>query len=88
VTIKGTPAPVLSVSDTQTNLVAPLGCEYRIDVPQRVMNGILLPDILLVVDPAVPQVVRPGDGSALAINQANTLNSPANPARVGSFVSI
>jgi uncharacterized protein (TIGR03437 family) len=89
VAINGTPVPLLYVSDTQINAVAPLELVSTAPASLRVsINAVPLPDFRLVVDPAIPQVFRCPDGSAAAINQDGAVNSETNPAKVGSFVSI
>ena len=89
VTINGIPAPLLYVSDTQINAVAPVrltaGSAVEFEIAQ---NGTPLPDFRVMVDIAAPGVFRNPDGSAAAINQDGTVNSPANPAPLGSYVAI
>jgi uncharacterized protein (TIGR03437 family) len=89
VTINGTPAPLLYVSATQINAIAPVeltaGLAGELQVAQ---NGAPLPDFRVMVDIAAPGVFLNPDGSAAAINQDGTVNSQANPAVVGSCVSI
>ena len=89
VTINGTPAPLLYVSDTQINAVVPLALLGMSSASLRVtLNSGALPDFRLAVDTAIPQVARNSDGSAAAINQDGTVNSPTHPAPTGSFVSV
>jgi uncharacterized protein (TIGR03437 family) len=89
VTFNGSPAPLLYVSDTQINAVVPLALVNMPSASLRVtLNSGALPDFRLVVDIAIPQVSRNADGSAAAINQDGTVNSPTHPAPAGSFVSI
>ncbi|HWB84239.1 MAG TPA: SBBP repeat-containing protein [Bryobacteraceae bacterium] len=89
VSINGTPAPLLYVSENQINAVAPLELVSGAPAVLRVTrNGAPLPDFRLVVDPVAPQVFRNADGSAAAINEDGSINSAANPAKVESFVSI
>ena len=89
VTIDGIPAPLLYVSDTQINAVAPVeltaGSAVALQIAQ---SGAPLPDFRVMVDIAAPGVFLNPDGSAAAINQDGTVNSEANPAPVGSYVSI
>jgi uncharacterized protein (TIGR03437 family) len=89
VTINGTPAPLLYVSGTQINAVAPveLTAGSAVDL-QIAQNGAPLLAMRLMVDIAVPEVFLNRDGSAAAINQDGTVNSIANPAPVGTYVSI
>jgi len=89
VTFNGAPAPLLYVSDTQINAVVPLVLVNLTPTAMRVtVNSGALPDFRVVVDTAIPQVARNADGSAAAINQDGTVNSPTHPAPAGSFVSI
>jgi uncharacterized protein (TIGR03437 family) len=88
VTIDGTPAPLLYVSDTQINVVAPLELLTNTATALQVFIGsATLPDFRVVVDQAIPQVFRLSDGST-AVNQDGTVNSKANPAKTGSIISI
>jgi uncharacterized protein (TIGR03437 family) len=89
VAFNGIPAPLLYVSDTQINAVVPLTLVNMPSASLRVtLNSGALPDFRVVVDAAIPQVARNADGSAAAINQDGTVNSPTHPAAAGSFVSI
>jgi uncharacterized protein (TIGR03437 family) len=89
VTIDGIPAPLLYVSETQINAVAPVELTAGSSVElQLAQNGAPLPDFRVLVDIAVPGVFLNADGSAAAINQDGTVNSQANPAPVGAYVSI
>jgi uncharacterized protein (TIGR03437 family) len=55
---------------------------------QIVSNGVTSPAFPATVIPEEPQVFQNPDGTAAAINQDNTVNSAANPAKAGSIVSI
>jgi uncharacterized protein (TIGR03437 family) len=91
VTINGRPAPLLYVSDTQINAVTPFELVKLVNtgaVLQLSANGTVLPEFRLAVDPAIPEVFRLPNGMAAAINQDGTVNSPTNPAKIGSIVSI
>jgi uncharacterized protein (TIGR03437 family) len=89
VTINSTPAPLLYVSATQINAVAPLeltaGSAAELQIAQ---NGTPWPAFRVMVDIAAPQVFQNSDGSAAAINQDGTVNSKTNPAPVGSYVAV
>jgi len=89
VSINGILAPLLYVSDTQINAVAPIELGNT-TVSSLVLTtaGVPLAPFRLVVDPAVPRVLRHTDETTAAINQDGTVNSPANPAKAGSYVSI
>ena len=88
-TINGTPAPLLYASPAQINAIAPVeltaGASVELQVTQ---NGAPLPAFRTMVDAAAPGVFLSADGSAAAINQDGTVNSRANPAPNGSYVSI
>ena len=88
VTINGSPVPLLYVSDSQVNAVAPLrfsGFPPRVRVS---FNGVETTDFLATVVAASPEVFQRGDGTAAAVNQDGGINSPEHPAQPGSIVSI
>jgi uncharacterized protein (TIGR03437 family) len=88
-TIDGIQSPLLYVSDAQINAVAPVELTAGSAVElQLAQNGVPLPDFPVRVDIAAPGVFQLPDGSAAAINQDGTLNSQANPATAGSYVSV
>jgi uncharacterized protein (TIGR03437 family) len=89
VTVNGIAAPLLYVSGTQINAVAPVDLTPGSFAGLQVMlNDAPLQDFQARIDPAAPQVFRNPDGSAAAINQDGTVNSAANPAPAGSYVSV
>jgi len=89
VTVNGIPAPLLYVSETQINAVAPVKLTAGSPIELQVTrNSAPLPDFRVMVDIASPGVFQNPDGSAAAINQDGTVNSQANPAVVGSYVSV
>jgi hypothetical protein len=80
VSINGSPVPLLYVSDTQVNAVAPLflsGSTARVRVS---FNGVEAPDFVATVVAALPEVFQRGDGTAAAINQDGSINSAEHPA--------
>jgi len=89
ITVNGIPAPLLYVSDTQINAVAPVeltaGSSAELELAQ---NGAPVQDFRVQVDIGAPQVFRNPDGSAAAINQDGTVNSHSSPAKAGSYVAI
>ena len=89
VTINGIAAPMLYVSDAQINLVAPVelmpGSSVELQITR---SGTPLPAFRTIVDRTDPGVFLSAGGNAVAINQDGTLNSQANPAKVGSYVAI
>jgi len=89
VTINGTPVPLLYISRSQINAVTPFGLLAGISgALQITMNGSPISSFRLFADAAAPEIFRNADGSAAAINQNGTVNSAANPAKVGSILSI
>jgi len=89
VAINGTPAPLLYVSRSQINAVTPFGLSVGISgTLQITVNGSPISSFRLFADAAAPEIFRNADGSAAAINQDGRLNSAANPAKVGSILSI
>ena len=88
-TIDGNAAPLLYVSATQINAVAPLELTAGSTVSMQVTeNSTALPDFRAQVDVAAPQVFLNSQGSAAALNQDGSVNSQTNPAQAGSYVSI
>ena len=88
VSINGSPVPLLYVSDTQVNAVAPLflsGATARVRVS---FNGVDTADFVATVVTALPEIFQRGDGTAAAINQDGSINSPEHPAQPGSIVAI
>lgn len=89
VTIGGVAAPLLYVSDTQINAMAPSELTPGSTVEMVVSNGATeLPPFRMVVDPSIPGVFLNPDAAAAAINQDGTVNSASNPAPSGSIVSV
>jgi uncharacterized protein (TIGR03437 family) len=85
----GVAVPLLYVSDSQINAVAPQAATPSSSMTvQIVSNDVTSPSFPATVVTADPQVFRNPDGTAAAINQDNTLNSASNPAKAGSIVSI
>jgi uncharacterized protein (TIGR03437 family) len=85
----GAAAPLLYVSQSRIDAVVPALLGAPGEAPIRItVNGAALPDFTAAVAQAVPQIFQNADGYAAAINQDNTINSAANPARRGSIVSI
>lgn len=84
VMIGGIAAPLLYVSSTQINAVAPGALTPSSVVQVQVTAGaVQLPGFRVAVDTGDPQVFRNADNSAIAINQDGSLNSAANPASPG-----
>lgn len=88
VTIAGMPAPLLYVSNTQINAVAPEELTGTAPSLEVAVGNSALPPFRLVIDPAIPEVFRLAAGNAAAINQDGTVNSQSNPAKNGTIVSV
>jgi uncharacterized protein (TIGR03437 family) len=89
VLFNGVAIPLLYVSDSQINAVAPQSATPNSSFTVRiVLNGVTSPDFPATVVAAEPEIFRNSDGTAAAVNQDGTVNSAANPAKAGSIVSI
>jgi len=88
VKINGIAAPLGYVSPTQINAQVPYEIAPGTAQLTITSNGMTAGPVALTIQPAAPGVFVSGSGRAPAINQDGTLNSPANPALVGSYVSI
>lgn len=91
VLVNGIPIPLLYVSDSQINaeIPSPLkGSVNGIASLQVVYNSIALPDFRLLVASSSFAVFDNPGGSMAVINQDGTLNKIANPAKLGSVVTI
>jgi uncharacterized protein (TIGR03437 family) len=89
VTINGIPAPLLYASDAQINAITPVELTAGSSVElQFAQNSVALPNFRVMVDIAAPGVFLFPDGEAAALNQDGTVNSQANPAAAGSYVSV
>ena len=88
VTFDGTPAPLLWVSDSQVNIVAPWslkpGGTTQVCVAYNGLKTNCLTWPVLETAPAVLTV----DGVQAALNQDGSVNSVGNPAAPGSIMSI
>src|ERR1035441_8921496 len=81
--------PLLYVSDSQINAVAPQSATPNSSMTVRVVsNGVTSPDFPVTVVADEPEVFRNSDGTAASINQDGSLNSAAHPAKAGSIVTI
>jgi len=88
VTFDGTPAPLLYVQDAQINAITPWELAGKSTTEMCVVYNGNQQCELPSVGGAAPGVFTLGTGQAAALNQDNTLNSTANPAQVGSIVSV
>ncbi len=89
VLVNGVAVPLLYVSDSQINAVAPQAASPNSSVTvQIVSSSVTSPIFPATVVAADPQVFQNPVGTAAAVNQDGTVNSAANPAKAGSIVSI
>ena len=88
----GSPVPILYADSNQINAVAPYSLTARTQVNIVVdVNGRPTPPVRVTVVDAVPSLFTldgSGGKHVLAFNQDGTLNSPMNPARLGSIVTL
>jgi uncharacterized protein (TIGR03437 family) len=83
-------APLLYVSASQVNAVAPYGVTGSTKV-QVMYQGTASNILTLPVQPATPGILtldRSGFGGGAILNQDLSVNTPANPAAAGSVVVI
>jgi uncharacterized protein (TIGR03437 family) len=89
VTFNGTPGPLLYVQAGQINAIAPWALEGRQSVDVCVVfNGTQSNCLNWPVAAAAPGVFTLDSFHAAALNQDQTINSPNNPAKIGTIVSI
>ena len=86
--INGSPVPLLYVSDSQVNAVTPLFLSGITAHVQVSFNGVDTADFAGTVLEAIPEIFQHGDGTAAAVNQDGSINSPEHPAPPGSIVAI
>jgi uncharacterized protein (TIGR03437 family) len=85
----GTPAPLVYVSDTQINAIAPFEIAGNASTTVQVVTPSGSPPPLnLTVVAADPSLFRSPTGTVAALNQDGTINSPTNPAHLGSVISL
>jgi uncharacterized protein (TIGR03437 family) len=91
VLVNNTPAPLLYVSATQINAVAPYeianAVGQRVNV-QVINAGVPGPSIGDLVVSTAPAMFNIGNNQAAVINQDGTVNGPNNAAVRGSYISI
>ncbi len=89
VLFNGIAAPLLYVGPTQINAVVPGGVFGQDTVTMQIVSpGGTIGGVDLFVVPSQPDVFARGDGSAIALNQDGSLNSPSNAAAAGSVVTV
>ena len=83
------PAPILYSSDGQVNAVVPFEVAGLATSRVRIVNqGEKGPEFTAMVVATALQVFQNAPGYAAALNEDGSLNSAANPAKVGSVVTI
>jgi len=94
VLFNGSPVPLFYADPNQINFQVPIGAPQSGTADMQVVEaatGRLLGDTTVTMTAADPGVFTQsgnGIGTAIAINQDNTLNGPTNPAVQGSTVTI
>jgi uncharacterized protein (TIGR03437 family) len=89
--VNGTPAPLLYVSATQINAVAPyeiasmVGDRVTVQVVINDVPGASITDLVVSTAPAIFNL---GNNQAAVINSNGTVNGPTNPAARGDYLSI
>ena len=87
VTFDGRAAPILYTDAKQINAVVP----FEVSTPSTVVSLEGVRSYVLLVWPAVPALFTAdgsGHGQLAALNEDGTVNSSANPAKVGSVVAV
>ena len=87
----GIPAPLFFVRADQINAQVPYGVAGRDTVSVVVLHQLVATNVLRVrVQDAAPALftLSTEPGRVIAVNSDGTLNSPANPARRGDFVTL
>lgn len=88
VLIEGTPAPLLYVSPSQINLIAPYFLQGRSAAHIKIVTAAASSnEVVLGVRPSAPEIFTTAAGNAV-INPDGTVNSQDNPAHIGDTVSM
>jgi uncharacterized protein (TIGR03437 family) len=88
----GVPAPLIYVSSTQVSCVVPYEVSGKSSTTMQVVfqnqnsNGVTLP--VTVAAPGIFTADSSGSGGGAILNQDGSLNSPSNPAAVGSVIVV
>jgi len=89
VLVNDSPAPVFYASDSQINAVVPFGVAGQSSARIRIVfNSASSPEFVATVVDTAPHIFQNPDGSAAAVNQDGSINSPDHPAPRGSIVSV
>ena len=88
----GIPAPLLYVSDKQSNAIVPYALAGRssveVQIEYRGVRSEVLTLPVLASRPGIFSVDSSGSGQGLILNEDGSLNSPSNPARRGSIIRV
>jgi uncharacterized protein (TIGR03437 family) len=87
VTVGGKTAPLHYVGPSQINLQVPFDVALGATTVMVTSNGQTLSGTTTIA-PTAPGMFLTGEGRAIAANQNYTPNSPANPARAGSYLTV
>lgn len=92
VTFNGIPAALLYVQANQINAIVPFGIGVAGTAQVQVQyQGVVSASVSETVVSSVPGLFTlngSGSGQVAALNQDGTVNSPSNPARIGSVVTV
>ena len=89
VLMNGTPAPLLYVSASQINLVAPFEISGSTTATVKIVTTTSASQQVDVpVVPAAPEIFLGSSGSAAILNQDLTVNGPENPAHANDIVAM
>jgi uncharacterized protein (TIGR03437 family) len=92
VLFNGKAAPLIYVSETRTTAIVPYSVagipSVDVQVEYRGVRSKALSTPVLAARIGVFTADQSGEGTAAALNQDGTLNTPANPARPGSVISL
>jgi uncharacterized protein (TIGR03437 family) len=88
VTVNGVVAPLLYVSPTLVNLQVPWQTQPGTATVQLTVNGVNAAPVTVPVGNAEPGIFSLGGGIAAIENGNGSINTPGNPAKVGSQISV
>jgi uncharacterized protein (TIGR03437 family) len=91
VLVDGIPAPLLYMTPTQINAIAPYGLASKIGQTVKVQvnnNGVVSSSFDVKVVAAAPAIFPLGNGQGAILNQDYTVNGPKKPAAPGSYIYI
>ncbi|HEY1217445.1 MAG: SBBP repeat-containing protein [Bryobacteraceae bacterium] len=88
VTVDGIPAPMFYSSAGQINIQLPSAAGIGTAVAMVNDTCGSSGEMTFAVAQAAPYILQTGTGQAILLNQDNTVNGPANPAKVGSVAQM